>query len=208
MTQSNVGKSYQARNAGETEAAYDAWAESYEAELCQAGIRIPGHIATVFTRFVPHDAAPILDAGCGGGHQAEALALIGYGPLIGIDLSEGMMAVARSKGIYAELHRMVLGERLDFPDDHFAAVLSSGCITPGHAPAHSFDELIRVCRPGGLLVFSLRDDSAQQPDYPAALERHEKAGSWEPVFTSASFQSLPYGEPEISHRIHVYRKLP
>ena len=169
------------------------------------GYRIPGHIATVFTRFVAPDAAPILDAGCGGGHQAEALALVGYGPIAGIDFSEGMMAVARAKGIYAELRRMVMGERLDFPDDHFAAVVSSGCITPGHAPPHSFDELIRICRPGGLIVFSLRDDAAQEPDYPAAVERLAQAGAWEEVFTSDSFQSMPNGEPEVSHRIHVYR---
>ena len=85
-----------------------------------------------------------------------------------------------------------------------AAVLSCGCITPGHAPAHSFDELIRVCRPGGLIVFSLRDDPAQDPAYPAALERLASIGAWEPVFVTSSFQSLPYGEPEITHRIHVY----
>ena len=52
----------------------------------------------------------------------------------------------------------------------------------------------------------MRDDPAQEPDYPAALEKHKKSSAWDPVFTSASFQSLPYGEPEISHRIHVYRK--
>ena len=44
----------------------------------------------------------------------------------------------------------------------FAAVLSSGTITPRHAPAHSFDELIRVAMPGASIVFSLRDDPAQE----------------------------------------------
>jgi hypothetical protein len=59
----------------EAEALYNDWAKSYEADLCQEGYRIPGHIATVFTRFIPIEASPILDAGCGGGHQAEALGL-------------------------------------------------------------------------------------------------------------------------------------
>lgn len=207
MAEHSVSKSYGVKTTEEAEAAYDEWAADYEADLCRAGYRIPGHIGTVFARFVDLEASPILDAGCGGGHQAEALALAGYGPITGIDLSEGMMSVARSKGIYDDLQRMVLGEPLDLPDDHFAAVLSSGCITPGHAPPHSFDELIRVCRPGGMMVFSLRDDAAQEPAYPAALERHERSGAWEPVFSSRSFQSMPYGEPEVSHRIHVYRVL-
>lgn len=130
-------------------------------------------VPTVFARHVAPGTAPILDAGCGGGIQAEPLVLAGYGPITGIDFSAGMLEVARKKGIYAELRQMVLGEHLDFPDDHFAAVLSSGCITPKHAPAHSFDELIRITMPGGLIIFSLRDDPSQEPEYPAALERLE-----------------------------------
>jgi SAM-dependent methyltransferase len=102
---------------------------------------------------------------------------------------------------------MVLGAPLDFPSNTFAAVLASACITPGHAPASCFDELIRVCRPGGLFVFSLRDDAKQLPEYPAAVKHHERSGAWESVFSTASFQSMPYGEKDVSHRIHVYRVL-
>ena len=200
-----VAKAYAAESVDEQKAAYDEWAQKYEADLCAFGNRIPAVVPTVFAKFVEVGTAPILDAGCGGGIQAEPLAMLGYGPLIGIDLSDGMLEVARAKGFYAQLHQMALGERLDFPDDHFAAVLSSGCITPRHAPAHSFDELIRITKPGALIIFSLRDDPAQEPEYPAALERLEAAGAWEPVFATPSFQSMPYGEPDISHRVHVYK---
>lgn len=201
----HVAKSYAATSVAEQRAAYDDWAEKYEADLCAFGNRIPAVVPTVFTKFVDLGTAPILDAGCGGGIQAEPLALLGHGPITGIDLSDGMLGVARSKGFYAELRQMTMGEHLDFPDNHFAAVLSSGCITPRHAPAHSFDELIRITQPGALIVFSLRDDPAQEPEYPAALDRLEQAGAWTPVFATPSFQSMPYGEPEISHRVHVYR---
>ncbi len=205
MSAHDVSKSYQAASPEESEAAYDDWASAYEPDLCKAGYRIPAVIATVFTRFVKPDAAPILDAGCGGGIQSEPLALLGYRPIVGIDFSEGMMQVARAKGFYSELHRMVLGDRLDFDDDQFAAVISSGCITPAHAPAHSFIELIRVCRPGGLIVFSLRDDSGQLPEYPAQVQKLQDSDAWSPVFSTESFQSMPYGEDQISHRVHVYR---
>ena len=204
MPETNVSHSYQASSLEEQQAAYDRWAKDYEADLCAMGYRIPAMIAAVFTRFVASGMAPILDAGCGDCIQSEALAMLGYGPITGIDLSEGMLDIARDKGIYVELRQMTLGKQLDFCDDTFAAVLSSGTITPRHAPAHSFDELIRVAMPGAPIVFSLRDDPAQEPDYPGALLRLTVSGAWREIFVTESFKSMPYGEPEISHRVHVY----
>lgn len=205
--QTDVGRSYTVKTIAEQQTSYDEWAERYEADLCAMGYRIPAVIASVFTRFVPEGTAPILDAGCGGGIQSEPLAALGYGPITGIDLSEGMLAVAARKDIYAELRQMALGGPLDLPNDHFGAVVSSGTITPGHAPPESFDGLIDVAKPGAPLVFSLRCDAKQDPDYPGALRRLEQAGRWEPVFATEGFHSMPYGEPEVLHRVHVYRKV-
>ena len=151
----------------------------------------------------------VLDVACGTGVVTRMAAeRVGTaGAVAGLDVNPGMLAVARAKGIYDDLRRMVLGEPLDLPSNHFAAVLACACITPGHAPASCFDELIRVCKPGGLFVFSLRDDGKQLPEYPEAVARHEKSGAWEKVFRTASFQTMPYGEKDVSHRIHVYRVL-
>lgn len=205
MAETGVGKSYHAKSIVEQEAAYDEWAAKYEPDLCAMGYRIPAVIASVFTRFVPEGTAPILDAGCGGGIQSEPIAMLGYGPITGIDLSEGMLAIARDKDIYSELRQMTLGEHLDFPDHTFGAVISSGVITPRHAPAHSFTELIRVTKPGSPIIFSLRDDREQEPEYPEMVENLEREGIWSPVFRTESFHSMPYGEPEVTHRVHVYR---
>ena len=204
MGETGVARSYRAETLQEQQAAYDSWAKQYEIDLCALGYRIPAIIAAVFTRFVPLSAEPILDAGCGGGIQAEPLAMLGFGPITGIDLSEGMLEVARAKDIYSDLRQMTLGERLDFPDDTFAAVLSSGTITPHHAPPSSLDGLIRVAKSGAPIVFSLRDDSAQEPEYPEAIKKLTDAGLWREVFTTDSFHSMPYGEPQITHRVHVY----
>lgn len=207
MIDSKVQKVYAAKSLQEQEKAYDDWAMQYEQDLCAMGYRGPAVVAGMFARHLPSGTTPILDAGCGGGLQSEPLAAMGYRGITGIDLSEGMMKVAASKGIYAELKQQTLGETLDFPDDHFAAVLTCGVITPGHAPAHSFDELLRVTKAGGIIVSSLRDDPEQLPEYPAALDRLEKAGKWELVDKSDSFQTMPYGEPEVTHVIYVYRVL-
>lgn len=204
MTDRPVDRSYYAETPEEARSAYDDWAAKYESDLCAMGYRIPAMIASVFTRYVDASAGPILDAGCGGGIQSEPLAELGYDPIIGIDLSEGMLDVARSKNIYTDLKQQVLGETLDFPDDHFAAVICSGVITPGHAPAHSFNELVRITRPGAPIVFSMRSDASQKPEYPAAVQALVDAGAWAHVFSTKPFRSMPYGEPDVLHQVHVY----
>ena len=184
---------------------YDAWAAKYEADILKAGYRLPYVAAAVVAHHVSPATRPILDAGCGTGLQVEPLILLGYGPFVGIDISEGMIAIARSKRLYERLYRMALGEPLDFPDDEFPATFAFGCITPGHAPPEAFDELIRVTKPGGVIGFSLRVDQGQLPAYPARVGFHEQAGRWTKTFETNSFQSLPLGEPQVLHKIYLYR---
>ncbi len=201
-----VGDSYAANSSDEQQATYDIWAADYEKDLCEMGYRVPAVAAAVFSRFVPLDADPILDAGCGGGIQTEALVLSGYGPFVGIDFSQGMLGVAREKNLYSDLRQMEMGKPLDFTDESFAAILSIGTITPRHAPPNSFDELLRIAKKDAPMVFSLRDDPEQEAEYPLAVEQHSNAGNWQHIFSTDSFYSMPYGEPSVTHRVHVYKK--
>ncbi|WP_317054603.1 class I SAM-dependent DNA methyltransferase [Roseovarius rhodophyticola] len=206
MSDNKVLSSYKATSPKDKMATYDTWADSYERDLCAMGYRLPAITAGAFARYVAPDTGPILDAGCGGGIQAEALALMGYGPLIGLDLLNGMLEVARAKGIYSELHQGALGPQLDLSDNSMGAVLCIGTITPNHAPPDSLDGLIRVARPGAAIVFSLRDDPAQDPAYPDRVEALTNAGAWRAIWSSDSFGSMPYGAEEVTHRLHVYIK--
>ena len=128
------------------ERAYDEWAGEYDGDVGALGYLNPAVVAGMVGRHLAADAGEILDAGAGTGIIGEVLAAVGYGPLVAIDLSEGMLEIARAKGAYAECRRMVLGERLDFADDRFAAVTASGVFTVGHAPSDAYDELARVTR--------------------------------------------------------------
>jgi hypothetical protein len=51
----------------------------------------------------------------------------------------------------------VLGETLPWDDDTFAAVFSTGVFTEGHAPASAMYELVRITRPGGHIILTVRD---------------------------------------------------
>ena len=100
---------------------------------------------------------------------------------------------------------MALGEALPFDTGHFANSISVGAITPGHAPPDSFDEIIRVTRSGGLIVFGMRVDAAQDPSYPAAMAEYESAGRWKKVFETDTFDTMPIGEPDVQTKVYVYR---
>ena len=83
---------------------------------------------------------------------------LGYREQVGIDISAGMLNKASERGVYKNLHQMVLGEKLDFPSGYFGACQSIGVFTAGHAPACAFDELVRILYVGGYIIFSLLED--------------------------------------------------
>ncbi|MDQ3922995.1 MAG: class I SAM-dependent methyltransferase, partial [Actinomycetota bacterium] len=143
-----------AENTQELAELYDSWAEDYERRILSYGYSTPAVAAGVFCRYVePEGGAVVLDAGTGAGIMGDVLAPLGYRDLVGIDISAGLLELARKKGAYKDLHQMELGKRLDLPTDAFSAVVATGVFTAGHAPPESFDELIRVTRPGGHMIF-------------------------------------------------------
>jgi predicted TPR repeat methyltransferase len=200
---------YGASGSEELRAIYDDWASAYDSDLQAFGYSYPPAIAGLVGRYVRECDAPILDAGAGTGVVGEVLAILGYTRLTGIDLSDGMLAVARVKGVYAELKNQVLGERLDFADDSFAAVVSAGVLTTGHAPPGCLDELVRVTRPRGHLIFTLSTPAYEEGGFRAKLEALTRHGSWRSLETTPTWRALPRAAAEaaVTARAYVF-KLP
>ncbi|MFC1968982.1 class I SAM-dependent DNA methyltransferase [Chloroflexota bacterium] len=184
---------------------YDHWATDYDADLNEAfGWSGPQYAVELFVRYVSTDAR-VLDAGAGTGLVGQLLAQRGYRDLIAMDLSQGMLEEARKKNAYQEFYQMVMGDPLDFNDDSFDAVISVGVLTMNHAPADSLDELIRITRPDGYIVFSLRPDVYRDNGFKEKQDSLEADGKWRLVEVSQEFQPLPWGEPDICHQIWVYQ---
>ena len=196
---------YSSRNNQELAERYDQWAKEYDADLARDFEWLsPQRAAESFAEHVPTDAR-VLDAGAGTGLVGILLDRLGYKQMAAMDLSQGMLEEARKKNVYSEFHQMVLGETLDFPSASFDAVISVGVMTVGHAPASSFDDLVRVTRPGGYIVFTLRPDVYRNDGFKEKQDALEAAGKWKLVETSEEFQPLPKGEPEVYHQVWVYR---
>ncbi len=155
-------------------------------------------------KYVPTEAR-ILDAGAGTGLVGKVLTEMGYGNLIAMDMSQGMLQEARKKGVYKELHTMVMGEQLDFDTDSFDAVICVGTLTLGHAPANSLNELVRITKPTGYIVYTLRPDIYEENGFKEIHNDLELARKWKLVEVSEEIQFLPKGEPDIYHQVWVYQ---
>ena len=157
---------YNARGADDLRRGYDGWAADYDADMDRRGYVLPGFAAAMVARHVAPGEGPILDAGAGTGLLGERLARAGHRDLVALDLSEGMLEAAARRGVYRAVRRAALGEPLDFADGHFRAVVSAGAFGARHAPAGGLRELIRVARPGGHLVVTVRRLGMEEAGFP------------------------------------------
>lgn len=203
--QNRVQWVYSSRDNKELAERYDEWAKDYDSDLEKDfGWEAPKYVAQVFSRFVPKEST-VLDAGSGTGLVGFFLNELGYINLIAMDMSEGMLKQAQAKNVYQEFHQMVMGEKLGFDTDCFDAVVSVGVMTVGHAPASSLDELVRVTKSGGHIIFTLRPDVYENDGFKQKLEAFESEGKWTLVEKSEEFQPLPKGEPEVYHRVWIFQ---
>lgn len=198
---------YAATNPDELAKAYAAWAASYDRETAELGYCLPFLITGWLARHLPAGQGPVLDAGCGTGLTGPYLKALGYEPVEGFDMSSDMLAIAGSRGAYAGLKQGTLGEGLPFEDGRFAAFVSAGVFTAGHAPAAGLDDLVRITRPGGFAVFTVRDILVDSAGFQAVFDRLERAGRWRPVERSPAYRAFALAEPEVLVHTFVFEVL-
>lgn len=163
---------------------YDQWAKEYDIDVEQKeDYQAPKITADFFMKYVAKTSR-VLDVGAGTGIMGRVLNMLGYNNLIAMDLSQGMLEVARQKGAYLELHQMVLGETLDYATDSFDAAISTGVFTAAHAPASSFDEIVRIVKPEGYVIFTLSTDSYENAGFKEKFGALESEGKWRLVEAS------------------------
>ena len=200
-----LSRIYTARDTKELAERYAQMAENYD-ESIQAdwGWTPPDYVTGIFAKYVDNRAR-ILDAGAGTGLVGEALVRRGYRNIVAIDIAEAMLVQARGKGIYREVHRMELGQPLTFPLDHFDAVVSVGVMTKGHAPVSSLDELVRITKPGGYIVYTLRPDWYQPGGFHQKHIVLEESGKWEFLERTEPFMPMPKREPDVFFEVWVFQ---
>lgn len=98
----------------------------------------------------------ILDYGCGNGIHSIRLAKMGAKKVIGIDLSEKSLAIARKRvekeGLEEKVEFILMDcEKMDFPGNFFDIIFDAGTFSSIDLN-RAWPELVRVLKPEGILV--------------------------------------------------------
>lgn len=179
---SQLAKAYALTDVNATKDLYDQWASTYDTEMSKEDQDYvgPALAAThVLEQLggpqIPADAE-ILDAGCGTGLAGIALAGLGARKIDGVDLSPGMLDIARKAGVYRHLDTADLSAPLAVNDDRYDVVCCVGTLTQAHVGPIALDEFVRVVRPGGRVVATILGSIYESGGYRARIDELVAAG--------------------------------
>lgn len=179
--------------AGKVQALYDDWARTYDDDLTHEshGYVGPVNAAKVIAENSVKEGQVVLDAGCGTGLSGVAVRdIVGSTTVIdGIDISNGMLEVAREKGVYRNLKTADLSKKIEIEDAKYDVVVCVGTLTGGHVgPVPALKEFVRVVKSGGLVVTTVKESVWTSDGYEAEVKRLADQG----VVTVRSTDSVPY----------------
>ncbi|MDB2407067.1 methyltransferase domain-containing protein [Jannaschia sp.] len=191
-----------ARDAEHSRALYADWAADYDADLAAADYATPDRVAAALAAHLPDRAAPILDFGCGTGLSGAALRRAGFETVDGTDITPEMLEVARGKGIYRALSVGTPGVAPDLAS--YAAIVATGVIGMGAAPASTLPLLMGAMRPGALLAFSYNEATLRDPECMKTLAQVQIDGAH--LLWAESGPHLPRQDGARISTVHILRR--
>lgn len=142
---------------------FDIISSFYDEFISFLGYQTPGKIVQALNQLAPlkqcTEDMTLLDAGTGTGLLGELIRNMGFkGRLMGVDISPKSIQYLQQyrTGIYNEVQVGDLTVLSHIKDNVADMVASAGVL--GLAPKESLDELLRVIKPGGLLIYSFSKD--------------------------------------------------
>ena len=179
---------------GFVEATFDGFSASFEAKLAVLSYRAPALVAAMLedAGLAPSRRLDVLDAGCGTGLCGAAVAPFAR-RLVGVDLSEGMLAHARRKNVYHALIKAELAQYVGASSETFDLIVSADTLVYFGDLTRVIAAFTRALRPHGMLVFTLEHAVGDNDGVGYRLQAHGRyshARAYvEGLLTSAALQS-------------------
>ncbi|WP_338548062.1 class I SAM-dependent DNA methyltransferase [Roseovarius phycicola] len=203
MAKQFLDEAYHLDSAEDTQALYNDWAASYDAETGENGYATPGRLAEALAEHVEDLTAPILDFGCGTGLSGLALKLAGFKTIDGMDPNAEMLAQAEPKGVYRTLTEIDVTDPNPISQGNYATIAAIGVIGTGAAPPETFDLLMNALDRGGIMSFSFNDHAMADASYTTRLDEWVDGGKARLVY-SAYGPHLP--KRDINSTIYILEK--
>ncbi|KAK5948690.1 hypothetical protein OHC33_010293 [Knufia fluminis] len=173
-----LARAYATTSLSSTRALYDEWATKYDSDLPATEYQAPtlaaDAIASIIGSSLP--TSTILDAGCGTGLVGALLAERGAKTIDGVDLSPGMLDVARKTGAYTELNECDLSQPMTQSDESYDMIVCVGTLTRAHVGPEVLSEFVRVVKKGGLMVATVLGDIWVSGGYKARVDELREGG--------------------------------
>eukprot|EP00088_Acartia_fossae_P003465 TRINITY_DN11464_c0_g1_i10.p1 TRINITY_DN11464_c0_g1~~TRINITY_DN11464_c0_g1_i10.p1 ORF type:complete len:458 (-),score=145.02 TRINITY_DN11464_c0_g1_i10:683-2056(-) len=193
---------------------YDEWSSKYEEDLVLVG-NYSGHTKCVeaFMELGLNRSVSILDLACGTGLLGEEIVKYGYVNIDGLDASLQMLGQARGKNVFKEhILAVVHGVgSLPIVDDAYDVIMSSNGFAPGQIYPEALDEIVRILKPGGYLLLTMREGLAETSPKFAVFETDlvdmEKAGKIEVTIGPVVFGNFVLDHPGVFYMIRKSAQL-
>lgn len=148
---------------------FDAFAGDFDSTLAGLEYQVPEYIAQTVNQTFKREFLRLtryLDLGCGTGLCAQAVKpIIGWSDVTGVDLSEKMLDVARSKYVY---DRLVADEIISFMSNENKTyhLITAGDVLTYFGDLLKFFELAgKILTPNGTIVFTISENNVNSSDY-------------------------------------------
>jgi predicted TPR repeat methyltransferase len=211
--QTLLDRVFAATSTEESHTLYEEWATTYDADMAEHDFTAPRLVAEAVLRGLKLNHLPdqkqassrlsIVDAGCGTGLVGIELAKLGAKHIDGLDISEGMLSVARKTGAYRDLKITDLTARLPIADGVYDVLTCCGTFTHGHLGPEPMAEFLRIVKSGGVVVATVLDSHWVEKGFEHEVEKLVQDGRAE----LAEKDSHAYRKDAGGGRILVLRKI-